>query len=260
MDERKLAELFRDAVPDEVPPPTFAAGDIATKSNRQRVRRNNIVAGSVLGVVLLGGVGVTIGANLGDGSDGGSTVAGSADTASSSNKKLAPYDAEVPGLTGSATSQGDRERDASPNKSFPSQSPEQGGTETGKAGPQTGGTPGGCGQADRELAAALAGELPAAANLPAQPASLNCPAGARGAGFQLRDGDKVGVVSVMYVPAGTNLGTEVPWANSPKGTEVKTAMSTDGDTIVVVSAPQQGEAAPFEGELARVAKDLAARN
>ncbi len=55
MDEKRLAELLKDAVAD-TPPPTFDHGDVTAESERQRVRhRNGVLAGSAFGVALLAG-------------------------------------------------------------------------------------------------------------------------------------------------------------------------------------------------------------
>jgi len=73
MDEKKIADLFRDSVP-ETPPASFSHDDERLVSNRQRLRRNRFVAGSTLGVILVFG-GVTTGLLLSDGSSSPNGVA-----------------------------------------------------------------------------------------------------------------------------------------------------------------------------------------
>jgi len=242
MDEKKIAEMFRDAVPD-APPSSFTQDDVRGASNRQRLRRNRVVAGTALGVALVLG-GVTGGLLLTDGT-GGPDGAVAADSATPGNAAQAPYDAQIPGQEGKEPAPRDGSR---PAKSFPTQSPEQGGTATGEAGPGAGSTLMGCPKADGELAAALASELPSAAGKQATPTPLRCPDGVRGASFSLRDGNQPpGVVSILFIPKGVALPSTPPWANSPAGTSVKTAYGPKGGEIVLVSQPPEGSAtAPFD--------------
>ena len=255
MDEKKIAEMFRDAMPDDTPPASFTHDDVRVASNRQRLRRNRVVAGTALGVVLVVG-GVTGGLLLSNETHSSNGVA-AADSGTTGNTANAPYDAHVPGQEGREPAP----RAAAPDKSFPTQSPEQGGTATGEAGPGAGSTPSGCPKADGELAAALASELPSAAGKQATPTPLKCPDGVRGASFSLRDGNQPpGVVSILLIPKGIALPPTPPWANSPTGTSVKTAYGPKGGEIVLVSQPPEGSTkAPFDDRLADAAKHIAAK-
>jgi len=157
MDEKRIAEMFRGALPDDTPPASFTHDDVRLVSTRQRLRRNRLVAGTALGVVLVAG-GVTGGVLLSNESPTSNGVA-AAQSGTTGNADAAPYDAHVPGQEGREPAP----RGAAPDKSFPTQTPEQGGSATGEAGPGAGSTPSGCPKADGELAAALASELPSAA-------------------------------------------------------------------------------------------------
>jgi len=255
MDEKKIADLFRDSVP-ETPPASFSHDDVRLVSNRQRLRRNRFVAGSTLGVILVFG-GVTTGLLLSDGSSSPNGVA-AAQSGTTGNDAGVPYDA--PGQEGREPAP----RAAAPSasvKDFPAQPPKQGGTASGEAGPGAGSTPMGCPKADGELAAALASELPSAAGKQATRTPLQCPDGVRGASFSLRDGNQPpGVVSILLIPKGVVLPATPPWANSPSGTEVKTAYGPKGAEIVLVSQPPEGSTtAPFAGRLTDAAKHIAAK-
>jgi hypothetical protein len=241
MDEKKIAELFREAVP-ETPPSSFSQDDVVLTSNRQRLRRNRVVAGTALGVVLVAG-GVSAGLVLSDDSPASVGVA-AAQPGTTGNADNAPYDAQIPGQEGKEPAP---RAVQPPANSFPTQPPEQGGSATGEAGsPTAGGTPTGCQKVDGQLAAALASELPSAAGLKPSPTNLKCPDGVRAAAYAVRDGNAApGVVSILLIPKST-------------GTEVKTAFGPKGGEIVLVSVPPTGSTnAPFDEELAAAAKDIA---
>jgi len=171
MDERKLGELFREAVPD-VPPPSFGHGDITAESNRQRTRhRRALLGGSALAVAILAVAGV-LGVALwkGTGTENGAVVADS-----SGNGPHAPNEVPSEGVPRAAAGGG------TADESFSAESPKQGGTPTGNAGPAgPGSTPRGCDKADPELAAALAGELRAAPSSAVPAANVYCPPGGAG--------------------------------------------------------------------------------
>lgn len=247
MDEGKLAELLRDTVAD-VPPPTFDEHDVAAESERQRVRaRNRVLTGSAFGVVLLAsatalGVALWTGAH----SAGGSGVADNA--AAGSNGNSAPYELPQEGSAGVPGT----ERKAAPQDA-PSEKRKQGRPPSGDAGPAgPGGTPSGCEQADRELAAALAGELPAAANVEASeavPVALSCPSGSAGAAFPVPGGT---ISAVLLRPD----VTPPSWALKA-GTVVGRAMAGDRGTVVLVSEPSaNGGAAPYGKDVQRFAEEV----
>jgi len=195
VDEKKLREVFGEAVP-EAPPPTFQIGEVRSESRRQRTRhRNALLGGSALGIAVLTGAAV-LGVALWKGTDSNdaSTAAGapmfdgSSSNATSGSSDV-PHEVQPPRAASGGTEQ---------DKSFPTESPKQGGTSTGNAGPSgPGSTLIGCGQADRELAAALAGELPAAASPKLLNAKVACPQGARSFAVEVTDGDRTGIVSVV---------------------------------------------------------------
>ncbi|WP_433266437.1 hypothetical protein ACQPZF_40845 [Actinosynnema sp. CS-041913] len=253
MDERRIAELFRDAAND-APPASFDVGDVRSGSARATARRRAQVAlGSTLAVVLAFG-GVLVSTNLLTQQNSGvATSAGSAEDSLSPNLTQSPFAASEPG--------GEHEKRAEPDltgglppKSIPGDPSTQGDGTSGTTGrPSATGGASGCQEVDRELAVALASELPAAEGLQASHAVANCPAGARGAGYLVRDDRGVyGVVSVVLVPPGqqplASTSTAEGRSDGPAG------------TVYVLSEPAQGSAAgPFEAELPVLAQRISAK-
>ena len=253
MDERKLAELLHDVVAD-TPPPSFDENDIARASERQRVRRRNqLLTGSAFGVVLLASA-TALGMALWTGPNSAEQTNDSGAAAAGGNTSAAPY--ELPQEDGPNAPKAESE-DVPHNS--PSETRKQGRPSSGDAGPAgPGSTPSGCEQADRELAAALAGELPAAANITAtdaQSVELVCPPGSEGAMFRVVDNGQAGSFSAVVVAADQ---ASPDWSNLPKGSRQATATMADGRTVAVVSEPRMdGEIAPFGDEVQQVANEIA---
>ncbi|MBW4715668.1 hypothetical protein [Saccharothrix obliqua] len=250
MDERKLAELFRTAA-DDVPPASFDVGDVVAESGRAAARRRTRAAlGSALAAVLVFG-GFFAYANVGTRQNGGvATSAGSAEGFPSPNLTPTPYAVPEP-RDGEPV-----EPDVSgglPPKSIPEDPSTQGDGTSGTTGrPPTAGGASGCQEVDRELAVALADELPAAEGLQPSSAAANCPPGARGAGYLVRDGDVHGVLSVVLVPPGVSALASTASAEAH-------AVASRG-TVFVLSEPAQGAAVgPFEARLPELAGKIAAR-
>jgi hypothetical protein len=219
MDEKKLAELLKDAVAD-TPPPTFTRNDVTRESERQRVRRRNgLLTGSAFGVAVLAGA-TALAVALWTGQGSPSETFDAESVASSGNGNAAPD--ELPDEGGRADAPTERgEQD------FPPRTPKQGGSSEGNGGPAgPTGTPSGCEQVDRELAAALAGELPAAAHSSPVDANVVCPAGSRSFAVPVTDGDRTGRLTVVLAPPGTTV--DYPVTGSPQGTVVGTGTVKDG--------------------------------
>lgn len=252
MDERKLAGLLQEAVAD-TPPPSFDEHDVARESERQRLRRRNgILAGSSFGVVLLASA-TALGMALWTGSNSAEKTGDSNAAAAGGNASASPYELPQEDSVGAPKT----ERDNVPQDA-PSESRKQGRPSSGDAGPAgPGGTPNGC-EADRELAAALAGELPAAANADAtdvQSVELFCPEGSKGAMYRVVDNGQAGSVSAVIVQPDL---APPEWQNLPRGTQRGTANLDDGSTVVVISEPRlEGEVAPFGNDVQQVADELA---
>jgi hypothetical protein len=250
VDEKKLAELFNDAV-RETPPPSFDTGDVRQASHRATVRhRNRLVAGSALALVLLGGAAIT-------------TVALSGGQSTTTASSPASTGGEQDSSSGTMLNEGNAEapRQAAPGQTLSdrAETPKQGGSPSGEAGGSAGSTPSGCGQADRELAAALAGELPAAAKKSVTAVPFGCPTGTRAAAFRVTDGPRAGTISVLLLPPGT--AGIAPFGIEVQGTVNSSGLARiSGGTIVIVSQPTPELAEPPFGEnTIRIAEALGTR-
>ncbi|HTI24714.1 MAG TPA: hypothetical protein VL652_27205 [Kutzneria sp.] len=236
MDDKQLAEKFRDAVGD-VPPPSFDAGDVVVASKRATARarkRLQAGAGVAIGVVLIGGALVLVkpfGA-----SNGSMTSAGAGDAA-------AP----------NATSP------LSLNPGFNTN--EGGGPKVQPNTPDAGGAAN-CGQPDQGLAAALVTELPIITGSEAQAADVSCPVGAAAVAFQLTDGANSGKLELILVPASVpnDPGTgRKPAVRVAKGNAV-TVTTHNGGALTLATLPMNGAAAgPYVNQLGDIAARLAAR-
>jgi hypothetical protein len=220
MDEHELETLFR-AAPGEPPPPGFTLTDVTRASVRVSARRrsNLFVAAACLIAVL-----------------GAGTIAGLTHFRGTSPTTAQPAAAPT-----------------RPSQAFPAPSPLQGSGGTGEDGTRADSTPG-CEKVDRELATALAGELPATGATGPSPGRL-CPTAARSAGFRVTDGDRTGVVSVTLFPAGVPV--QIPPMTD--GTVLTNRPAAGGGTIAVLSTPDARSAPPFEGSLPAVATALGQR-
>lgn len=251
MDERRLAELLHDAVAD-VPPPSFDQGDVAAASERQRIRRRNgLLTGSAFGVVLLASA-TALGVALWTGGYSAEQTNAAEPAAAGGNGSAAPYELPQEDSAGAPKT----ERELVPQDA-PSETRKQGRPPSGEAGPAgPGSTSSGCEQADRELAAALAGELPAAAQVTADeaiPVEVWCPEGATGAAFRVSEQGQPGTISVIRVQPDT---TTPDWATTA-GTQRGTSTADDGSTYVVLSEPRSaGGVAPFGSEVQYLATEL----
>ena len=235
MDDKQLAEKFRDAVGD-VPPPSFDTQDVVVASARATARARKRLqsgVGVALGVLLIGGV-LVLTRPFGD--SGTNTVSAGG--------------AAAPNVTG-------------PMSLNPNDVPQTG--SGGKMAPNhtdAGGSSLNCGAADQGLAVALVTELPIATGAEALAADVGCPAGSTGVQFQLNDGANAGKVELVLVPAsvpndpstGSKPGVQVGKANSI------TVTTRSGGALTLASLPLNGSATgPYAGQLGDIAARLAAR-
>ena len=243
MDEQKLAELFRAAAAD-APPSSFDAHDVTRVSRRITARRRSMLAGgsAVAGIVLV--VGLVVG------------FVGFGHTGSSSSRTAAS--APVAGANPGASSDFDRAQPMIPRvgSGFSTTTPKQGGDVDGG----TGSNPAGCGPTDVKLAVALANELPSvgATQVPADsavPLPAGCPAGARSAGFLVRDSSGAGLVGVVLLPA----GVPPTQLTLPARTASRLAPTAAGAVVVAFSQPVASSAtAPLADRLGVIAAAVAA--
>jgi hypothetical protein len=241
VDESELQTLFRSA-PGDPPPPRFTAGDVTAASARATVRRRTALSAAAACVVLvLTGFGVAT--VLRGGGEQQNASAPGVHTNSELSAKGQP--GAAPGRPPNA---------ATPQQGFPSTSPKQGGEGSGENGPRAESTSG-CDKVDRELATALAGELPVTV-LPQPSPGRVCTADSRAAGFEVRDGARSGLVSVTVLAPGVTMS----FPPQPAGAVDLPQRSKSGGTVWVFSTPDTGTTeAPFASQLPRIAADLAAR-
>lgn len=235
MDENELKALFRDA-PGEAPLPTFDTADVVRASKRATARRRNGIAGACSALVLvLAGVGMF--GMLGRVDEGSLTAASNSEPEAASQGQ--------PGA-GSA-----RPLDSGESSNFSDPPPQQGGSGPEKTGQMTAEGTFGCDQVDRELATALAGELPVPVDIAQATPGDVCTTGARSAGFQVPGG----TVAAAVFPA----GSAVP--PLPAGAAIVQRTTAKGSLVVVVSLGDgtTGRPAFSASDLDRFVGVLAAR-
>ncbi|UOZ08697.1 hypothetical protein [Amycolatopsis sp. WQ 127309] len=233
MDEQELRSLF-SAAPGDAPSPSFDQSDVVRESRRQTLRRRNrITAGVSAAALVVVGFGAY---GLLSGGTPGLTSAkdNAAVSAQSGQPGLGPARPQVGG--------------ESPN--FSSTPPQQGGSGDGKTGQLAEGASG-CEEVDGELAIALAGELPGhVAAAQASPGSA-CTTASRSAGFPVPGGE---VAAAVYPK-----GISVAFKSQPAGTVTARVATASGGTLVLVSVPDAANAAPYAGDVDRLASELAPR-
>ncbi|AHI01930.1 hypothetical protein [Kutzneria albida] len=238
VDEKALAEAFREAVGD-MPPASFNERDVTAASlvATARARRRAMVgAGAACGVLLLVGVGAVV------------TTLPKA-TSGQTVSAPAPGAGEQRGP--STTMSMDGGVPAGPNSSG----------NAGTLGPKVESGHSDCGPVDQGVAAALVAELPAATGVEAAAADAQCPANSRGAGFHVTDGTNSGFVEAVVVPATVpaDPATGKPPQVKPlptEGTRQVPAATRSGGVLTLISRPMNGSAgAPFGPQL----NDIAAR-
>ncbi|MEU5258282.1 hypothetical protein [Amycolatopsis sp. NPDC021455] len=229
MDEQELRSLF-SAVPGDAPEPTFSQDDVVRESRRQTVRhRNRITAGVSAAVLVVAGFGAY---GLLSGGTPQSMTSAQDSGAAAGQPGDGPMRPQVEG--------------ESPN--FSSAVPQQGGTSDGRTGRLAEGASG-CDQVDRELAIALAGELPGhVSDTQAVPGGA-CSTAARSAGFPVPGGEIAAAVYPKGIPVARKF--------QPAGTVTAQVSTASGGALVLVSVPSAGAAAPLAGRVERIAHDLA---
>jgi len=207
MDENDLKALFRDA-PGDAPSSTFDTADVVRASKRATARRRNGIAVACSALVLvLAGVGMF-------GVLGGTELQmGSA--AKSDDEAAAP---KQPGAASVRPQDGE-------SSNFSNPPPQQGGDGPEKTGQLSAEGTYGCDQVDRELATALAGELPVPVDVAKSTPGDICSTGARSAGFQVPGG----TVSTAVYPAGASVPVLPTGAAEGRRTTAK------GSLVIVVS-------------------------
>lgn len=240
MDERELEQLFRDA-PGEPPPPSFGLSDIEAGSRRATARHRVRVAtaGTFAALVLAGG-----------GFAAGGLLSGDNGTESAAQ----PHSVGESATSGQPGAEGERldSGDAAQAEELSSKQGDKGSRNSDAAAASAER----CEEVDRQLATALAGELPVGPDTEKPLGGfLPCEAGVRRAAHHVTDGDAAGTISVALVPKGVAFRI----ANEGESVLVE-ARARSGVTVMLLSTPDDGSSPPLEADLQRVADAIAAGN
>jgi len=247
MDERDLRRLFQEA-PGEVPPPSFGLADVQAASRRAaaRQRMRIAMASSAAALVLVGG---GLFAAVGPLSGGGNSGGAGGDIA-----------AEAPQMGVRTNKQPSGAPERPSDGGFPS-----GGEASSKQGGGTFSAPEGnaarterCAVVDRELAPALAGELPGDPSTEPIPGDQSCPAGVTSAAYRVSDGPRRGVVSVARVSARLAASPAAVDQLNADDLPDASAEAADGSVIVVVSRGEGSSEPPYASRLLQIAEGIAA--
>lgn len=225
MDDRELETLFR-AAPGDPPPATFGSAEVAAASRRATARaRMRIATACSVAVLALAGGGMFAALWPTGGDEDSASVQSIEGTGQ-------PRDDSV------RQESGDQSRDLS----------KQG----DKAMAEAARAPG-CDRADRDLADALAGELPVVPRPADEAVSPLCAETARWAAYLVRDGEQRGTVSVTLARNGTDMRLDLP-----ESSRLAQVPARGGGSVYVLSVPDQGSAAPLADRLQAIAEAIAA--
>lgn len=226
MDDRELETLFR-AAPGDAPPAPFGTAEVLAASRRATARaRMRIATACSVAVLALAGGGIfaVMWPTAGD-----------------------DESASVTSIEGTGQPRADSVRQESGNRARLS-APKQGDA----AAALDARTPG-CERADRDLADALAGELPVVPRPADAAVSPLCSDSVRWAAYLVRDGEHRGTVSVTLAPDGTDLRLDLP-----ESSRLAQVPARQGGSVYVLSVPDEGSAAPLADQLQAIAEAIAA--
>lgn len=263
VDERQLAELFQAAA-DGGPPARFGHTDVVVAARRAATRRRAGIAGALGVVVLLGAVltgnalfGGTRGSNeMSAASPGLTQIESDQQGRANAPQQQQPGDAPPPGPSGVPS------QDKAGGLGLPA-APSPGTGESGKVVPWPGLGDGdartGCGQADEELAQALAEQLPAADQALAVAVPDGCPPQARAVAVPVADADTAGWIYLVLAPVRGDGPADHPLKRAD-GAVGYQRLARSGQVLVVLSVPRvDGGRAPFVSDIPRIAQELGSR-
>jgi uncharacterized Zn-binding protein involved in type VI secretion len=253
VDERQLAELFREAA-DGGPPASFGHVDVVAASRRATARRRAAMAGgTAIAMVMLVGS-IVLGGGLLRGTDRGIEQATPADqdsTTQSGPTVLGDPRDQPPELVPSPST--------AVNSSGPEANAEQGRTASGKVVPWPGLRDGdaraGCGPVVRELAETIISGLPATRTGEPYAVPDDCPPGAEAAAVPVDGG-------AIYVVLGPVRGDGPPDQQVRRGDGAVgyQVYTPTGKVLLVLSVPAvDGGPAPYADQTQRLADTIAQR-
>jgi hypothetical protein len=230
VDDRELETMFADAV-GQPPPAGFDADDVVSASRRAQARRRSTIT-AVCGcfVLLLAGFGAV---SVFTSAEPGESLSATATQSS------------VGGQPGTGP---ERPSKGGTIPGFSTQHPMQGGAGNGEDGPRAE-SASGCDKVDRELATALAGELPVTVNTADATAGRVCTTQARAAGFLVPGG----TISVLLLAHGVTLDQTAVPVGSARAEKATAA----GGTVELISTPDAGAPPPLADQLPGLAGSLA---
>lgn len=240
MDERELQTLFK-GVPGDPPPATFDTDDVLAGSARATARHRMRLAtgGAIAALVLAGGgaLGVQL---LSEGNqDGGQAASAREDSGQPDGPVVRPYSGGPENGPASTSMQGDEGARLDRSKASSTL---------------------GCETVDRELAVALAGELPVTPQGDPKGGFLPCARGGN-AGYLLTDSDgDRGWVSVSYYRPGEpqpRMASKQGPMSGRGSYDLREARTASGGLIMVLSYRPEGGEAPLTEDLQRIADRLA---
>lgn len=240
----RIAALFRAAASD-APPSAFDHDQVVATSRRVTARRRSAALGGVLTLLVVTGVGAAVA--LPRGSEVPSSAAAPLNAPDGAAESL-PNPLSAPGAP-DGPGPGDRgTADDGPAAAVPYALPQ----------PVPGIVPLGPGDTecaqrqDPQLRALVEQVLPEVADATEAAVTTECrPGGERGVNLEVDDAGSPGLLTVQYLPPGSDAAADVDGATSP---------TASGGTVLVSARPGgPGETAPFQGRLDEVASYLAPR-
>jgi hypothetical protein len=236
MDDKRLTEVFRAAVPDEsVPPASFDHADVVRVSRRVTARRRAAFAGGGLAVLAVVGVGVAVlPSSTGDGGSPAAPAAAPQAPPAAVPPAAAPQSADgAPGVA----SEDARAAAAPPAPPL---------------GPGTGECADRQDPALREL---VEQALPEVAGATEAAVTRECrPGGERGLALHVDDAGVVGLLTVDYLPPGS-----APRPPDPDTASTTVSTASGGTVTVTVRSDEPGALPPFAPRVEEVAGFLAPR-
>ena len=235
MDDRALAELFRDAADSaaqSAPPPTFDHADVLAGSERARIRkRQRVIGGAAVAAAVLAAVGLGGAGLFGPSPASDSTLAGP-EPAAPNARSIVPY-MDAP----------EARSDSAPQAAPPGAAPLKRADS--------------CSRVDDELFRLLGEALPEVRGLHPRPlpASAQCPPNGRGFEVDVNDNGILGSLQVILSPRPTNqINVQVP----PGGGVVTTGTPTDdGGWLTLNSLSVKPGRVPFKDLLRQIVSDMA---
>lgn len=234
MDERALAELFRDAADSAAqgaPPPTFDHADVLAGSQRARIRqRQRVIGGTAAAAAVLAAVGLGGASLLGPSPASDSTLAGAKPDAPNA-RSIVPY-MDAP------EARSDSAPEAVPFGAEPRKRADS------------------CARVDDELFRLLGEALPEVRGLNPRPLPVSaCPPNGRGFEVDVNDNGIQGSLQVILSPRPSNqINVQVP----PGGGVVTTGTPTDdGGWLTLNSLSIKPGRVPFKDLLRQIVSDMA---